>query len=141
VEEARRKAKNPKGGKDKKDRIMPIDSNGIHLVQEPMSSRVARQIQQLTGLEARVTQLGHVQRGGSPSAADRLLCTRLGTKAGELLLKGVYNVMVAVRGDDCVPVLLNKVAGKVKYVPIDHPWITSARLVGSCMGDKEGAVR
>jgi 6-phosphofructokinase 1 len=120
---------------------MPIDSNGIHLVQEPMSSRVARQIQQLTGLEARVTQLGHVQRGGSPSAADRLLCTRLGTKAGELLLKGVYNVMVAVRGDDCVPVLLNKVAGKVKYVPIDHPWITSARLVGSCMGDKEGAVR
>ena len=112
-----------------------IMDNGMRVVQEPMASRLAREIQQLTGIEARVTSLGHVQRGGSPSAADRLLCTRLGTKAGQLLARGVYNVMVAVRGDECVAVPLEKVAGQTKRVPPDHPWITSARLVETCLGD------
>lgn len=124
-----------KGGKPARMKLETVINNGIHLVREPMSSRVARQIQQLTGLEARVTQLGHVQRGGTPSAADRLLCTRLGTKAGQLLMDGVYNVMVAVRGDECVPVPLAKVAGFTKYVPANHPWVKTARLVGTCMGD------
>ncbi|MEI8242429.1 MAG: ATP-dependent 6-phosphofructokinase [bacterium] len=138
-EEAKALAKGFKSGKKKPDPFAPsIDTNGIHLVQEPMSSRVARQIQQLTSLEARVTSLGHVQRGGSPSATDRLLCTRLGTKAGELLMSGVYNVMVAVRGEECVPVPLEKVAGIVKYVPVNHPWVQTARLVGTCMGDVLG---
>ena len=134
--EARALEKGAKRAKKRATQSLPsIDSNGIHLVQEPMASRVARQLQQLTGLEARVTSLGHVQRGGTPSAADRLLCTRLGTKAGELLMKGVYNVMVAVRGGDCVPVPLEKVAGVVKKVPVDHPWVKTARLVGTCLGD------
>lgn len=128
-----------RGGKPDKRKAEPVVQNGgIHLVQEPMSSRVARQIQQLTGLEARVTQLGHVQRGGIPSAADRLLCTRLGTKAGQLLLDGVYNVMVAVRGDECVPVPLEKVAGVIKRVPPHHPWVKTARLVDTCLGDGVG---
>jgi 6-phosphofructokinase 1 len=111
------------------------DHNAIHLVQEPMASRLTRQIQQLTGLEARVTSLGHVQRGGTPSAADRLLCTRLGTKAGQLLAAGTYNVMVAVRGEHCIPVPLAKVAGITKTIPLSHPWIETARLVGTCLGD------
>lgn len=137
--EARALAKGQKTAKKKASSAVPsIDSNGMHLVQEPMSSRVARQIQQLTGLEARVTSLGHVQRGGTPSPADRLLCTRLGTKAGELLMDGVYNVMVAVRGENCVPVPLEKVAGVIKNVPANHPWVTTARLVGTCMGDVPG---
>ena len=137
--EARALAKGEKSGKKKTVKAAPaFDSNGIHLVQEPMSSRVARQIQQLTGMEARVTSLGHVQRGGTPSPADRLLCTRLGTKAGELLMAGVYNVMVAVRGEECVPVPLNKVAGVIKNVPASHPWVKTARLVGTCMGDVPG---
>ncbi len=132
-------AKGLKAGKKKPDPFAPsVDSNGIHLVQEPMSSRVARQLQHLTGLEARVTSLGHVQRGGTPSAADRLLCTRLGTKAGQLLMDGVFNVMVAVRGEECIPVPLEKVAGVVKYVPVNHPWVSTARLVGTCMGDVPG---
>ena len=137
VAEAREKAKGKPAGKKAKP-VMPSQLTGLNLVQEPMSSRVARQIQQLTGLEARVTSLGHVQRGGTPSAADRLLCTRLGTKAGELLLNGVYNVMVAVRGEECVPVPLEKVAGVVKNVPADHPWVRTARLVDTCMGDMIG---
>jgi 6-phosphofructokinase 1 len=107
-----------------------------HVVQEPMSSRIARHLQELTGTEARVTSLGHVQRGGVPSAFDRMLCSLLGTKAVQLLAKGATNVMVAYRGERAVPVLLSKVAGLRKVVPLDHPLIQTPRLVGSCLGDR-----
>lgn len=106
----------------------------IHLVQESLDSRIARQLQRLTGIEARTTSLGHVQRGGTPSAADRLLCTRLGTVAGQLLYEGIYNQMVAIRGTECVPVPLEKTAGKKRLVPPDHPWIRTAELVETCLG-------
>lgn len=112
-------------------------TDGIHLVQEAVASRVAREIQQKTGVEARVTSLGHVQRGGPPTAFDRLLCTRLGTKAGELLADRHYNVMVGVKGNECVPVPLERVAGIKRIVPRDHPWIETARLVSTCLGDVE----
>ena len=108
---------------------------GIHLVQEPVASRLARHLQRLTGVEARVTSLGHVQRGGTPTAFDRLLCTRFGTRAGELLAEGRYNVMVGLKGTECVPVPLKNVAGIKRVVPRDHPWIKTARLVETCMGD------
>lgn len=111
-------------------------ADGIHLVQEPMASRIARQLQQLTGVEARVTSLGHVQRGGEPTPFDRLLCTRLGTSASTFLSQGKFNVMVAARGDECIPVPLEKVAGVKKTVPPDHPWVEAARLVSTCLGDK-----
>lgn len=109
----------------------------IHLVQEPVASRLARRLQTLTGVEARVTSLGHVQRGGPPTPFDRLLCTRLGTKAGELLAEQHYNVMVGVKGNECVPVPLEKAAGTKRLVPTDHPWVRTARLVETCMGDVE----
>jgi len=107
-----------------------------HTVREPMSSRLARQLQQLTGTEARVTTLGHVLRGGSPTPTDRLLCSRLGAKAAELLAAGEYNVMVAVRGEECLAVPLKEVAGIRKTVPLDHPLIRTARLIGTCLGDR-----
>ena len=106
-----------------------------HPVQESKASRLTRELQRLTDIEARVTSLGHVQRGGSPSATDRLYCTLLGTKAAQLLSKGEYNVMVAIRGNSCESVPLKKVAGRKKLVPPDHAWIQAARLVGTCMGD------
>jgi 6-phosphofructokinase 1 len=106
-----------------------------HVVQESMASRLARQLQDLTGVEARVTSLGHVQRGGIPTAFDRSLCTQLGAKAVELLSEGQMNVMVGVRGDLCVPVPLEEVVGQRKMVPMDHPMIRAARGVGSCFGD------
>jgi len=93
-------------------------------------------LQELTGIEARVTSLGHVQRGGVPSAFDRTLCTLLGTKAAELLAKGVYNIMVSYKEGLCKPIPLEQVAGKRKTVPLDHQLITSARSVGTCLGDK-----
>jgi 6-phosphofructokinase 1 len=111
------------------------EADGVHLVREPLASRIARELQQRTGVEARVTSLGHVQRGGTPTPFDRLLCTRLGTKAGELLAARAYNVMVAVKGLECVPVPLENVAGKTCTVPLDHPWLQTARLVDTCLGD------
>ena len=79
--------------------------------------------------------MGHFQRGGAPSAADRLLATRLGTACARLINDDVYGVMIAVRGDGIEPVPLKKVVGKRKTVPLDHPWIKSARHVGTNMGD------
>ncbi len=126
------------GWREREERRVVIehDETGrpYHLVQEPKASRIARELQRLTGTEARVTSLGHVQRGGSPSARDRLLSTLLGTKAAELLAAGAYNVMVAIRGERCEPVPLERVAGRKKRLPLDHPWIGSARLVGTCLG-------
>ena len=105
------------------------------LIPEPVASRIAREIQKAAGIEVRYTSLGHVQRGGIPTATDRLLCTRLGTKAGELLADGVYNVMVGVRGDECQAVPLADVAGKVRTVPEDHILVRAARAIGTSFGD------
>ncbi|MGC9942501.1 MAG: ATP-dependent 6-phosphofructokinase [Verrucomicrobiota bacterium] len=97
--------------------------------------RLAKQLEDLTQLESRVTILGYVQRGGTPSASDRLLATRLGSACGDLIHEGIFGVMVAARGDATEPVPLEKVAGKRKSVPTDHQWIDTARRVGTCMGD------
>ena len=97
--------------------------------------KLARELESATGLEARVTILGYVQRGGSPSAADRLLATKLGAAAADLVAAKEYGVMVASRGDGTEPVPLTEVAGKVKLVPPDHGWVTAARKVGTGLGD------
>jgi len=97
--------------------------------------RLAKQLEELTHLESRVTILGYVQRGGTPSAADRILATRLGSACGDLISKGQYGVMVAARGDNTEPVPLEKVAGKRKCVAPDHTWVQTARHVGTCLGD------
>ena len=97
--------------------------------------RLTTELEERTGMESRLTILGHLQRGGTPSAADRLLATRLGTACAELLNERVYGVMVAARGDGAEPVLLEDVAGQKNLVPKDHHWVRSARQVGTCFGD------
>ena len=97
--------------------------------------RLSKQLEDLTHLEARVTILGYVQRGGTPSAGDRLLATRLGTMCVELIQDKVFGVMVAARGDGAKPVPIAEVAGKLKTVPERHPWIETARRVGTSLGD------
>jgi len=97
--------------------------------------RLSNQLEHLTGLESRVTILGHVQRGGTPSAVDRLLATRLGTACVDFISQGYYGVMVAARGEGAEPVPLEEVVGKRKIVPPDHPWIQSAHRVGTSLGD------
>jgi 6-phosphofructokinase 1 len=108
------------------------------LDQARSTERLAEQLEALTGLEARVTILGHVQRGGTPSPVDRLLATRLGTTAAQLVADGVHGVMVAIRDDVAVPVPLDQVAGKRRAVPLDHPWIVSARAMGASLGAAAG---
>lgn len=99
------------------------------------TQRLVKQLEELTHLESRMTILGYVQRGGTPSAADRLLATRLGSAAADLINENVFGVMVAARGDSTEPVPLEKVAGKRKEVPPDHQWVQTARHVGTCLGD------
>jgi 6-phosphofructokinase 1 len=97
--------------------------------------RLAAELEKLTGLESRVTILGYVQRGGTPSAYDRLLATRLGTAAADSIDKEEFGIMVAARGEGIEPVKLENIVGKRKIVPLDHPWLKSARNVGTNLGD------
>lgn len=97
--------------------------------------RLSQQLEEMTHLEARVTILGYVQRGGIPSAEDRILATRLGSACADLIHQRTYGVMVAARGDGTEAVPLEQVAGKLKLVPKDHAWVESARRVGTCLGN------
>jgi ATP-dependent phosphofructokinase / diphosphate-dependent phosphofructokinase len=129
------------GKKDKKDkkektRVEDSDSEDLDSYTTSKTLKLARQLEALTGLESRVTILGHLQRGGAPSAADRLLATRLGTACATFIDAGQYGIMVASRGDGTEAVPLEEVAGHRKVVPLDHPWLESARRVGTCLGDK-----
>jgi 6-phosphofructokinase 1 len=97
--------------------------------------QLARELESRTGLEARVTILGYVQRGGTPCAGDRLLATRLGSAGAQLVADRQFGYMVAARGEETVPVPLADVAGKTKLVPLDHSWVQAARQVGTGLGD------
>ena len=97
--------------------------------------RLARELEAATGLESRVTILGYVQRGGTPCAADRLLATRIGAAAADLVAEGQYGYMVAARGEGTEAVPLAEVAGHVKTVPPDHEWVSAARKIGVGLGD------
>lgn len=96
---------------------------------------LAKNLEMLTGLETRVTILGYVQRGGIPSARDRLLATELGATAASLIAKGKYGNMVSVCGEKLKPVPLAKVVNRRRTVPLNHSWIKAAKRVGTCMGD------
>jgi 6-phosphofructokinase 1 len=100
-----------------------------------VSSVVAKEISKRLGIETRVTVLGHLQRGGIPTPFDRILATRFGTFAAELLAQGAYNQMVAMKGSEVSAVPIENVAGKVKLVPLDHPLLRTARRVGTSFGD------
>ena len=97
--------------------------------------RLSQQLEEMTGLESRITILGHLQRGGTPSAADRVLATRLGTSCIKYIDEGVSGAMIAVKGENTTAIPLEEVVGKRLVVPLDHSWVTSARQVGTCLGD------
>jgi ATP-dependent phosphofructokinase / diphosphate-dependent phosphofructokinase len=97
--------------------------------------RLAERLEALTGLESRVTILGYVQRGGTPSAADRLLATELGSEASSLIAQGMSGIMVAVRNQKVEPITLDQVVAKRKTVPLNHIWLETARRVGTALGD------
>ncbi len=96
---------------------------------------LANRLEKFTGLETRITILGHLLRGGAPTAADRVLATNLGTASIKLLNEGASGVMIALRDGDVVTVPLENVIGKIKQIPLNHLWIESARRVGTSLGD------
>jgi len=121
-----------KNGKSKKAKA---EIKALEVERTTSTQTLTQQLEALTGLESRVTILGHVQRGGIPSPADRLLATRLGSACAHYINEGIYGVMVAARGDSTEPVPLEQVVGKRKTVPVDHPWVQTARNLGISMGD------
>ncbi|MBK8480758.1 MAG: ATP-dependent 6-phosphofructokinase [Proteobacteria bacterium] len=98
--------------------------------------RIREELERRTRLQTRLTTLGHTQRGGTPSATDRILATKLGTRTVELMIEGLSGVMLAVRGEAIVPVPLEQVAGKRKVVPLDHPILQSLRQLHICLGSE-----
>ena len=82
-----------------------------------------------------MTILGHVQRGGTPSAFDRVLATHLGTACTRYVGEGNTGSMIGLREGEARPVDLEAVAGERKTVPLDHPWLPAARDTGVELGD------
>lgn len=113
-------------------------------------NRVAKQLKELTGLDSRCTILGYMQRGGTPTAYDRVLSTKYGAKAMELAMEGKFGVLTVIKNGklDCVPLEVvvgeNKEIGavqggtaesNVRYVTMDDDLVKTARDVGICLGD------
>lgn len=97
--------------------------------------RIAEELSEKIDNEIRVCVPGHFQRGGSPCAYDRVLCTRLGATAAKFIKEKRYGVMVGMVNGACVPVPLEDVAGKLKTVPVDCDEIKAARQIGVSFGD------
>ena len=97
--------------------------------------RVAHELEQATSLESRVTVLGYLQRGGTPSSYDRILATQFGTAAAHFLAEGDFGKLVALQNGKITGVPLDMIAGKVKNIPADHLMIETARELGTCLGD------
>jgi 6-phosphofructokinase 1 len=95
----------------------------------------SKQLSELTGKEARYVVLGHLQRGGVPTAFDRTLATRFGGKAVELIMHGQFGKMVANHPPDLVPIPLGEVVGRIKKVPLDYDLLLTARAMGVSFGD------
>ena len=95
----------------------------------------AQALEERTGKESRYVVLGHLQRGGAPTAFDRVLATRFGGKAVELLCRGVFGRMVANNPPDIVPIPLADVVGKTKTIPLDSDLLKTAKAIGVAFGD------
>jgi ATP-dependent phosphofructokinase / diphosphate-dependent phosphofructokinase len=103
-----------------------VDQFGhVRLSERGVGAALAREIEQRTGFETRVTVLGHIQRGGTPTPRDRVLATRYGLKAADLVEEGKFGRMAALRGDAIVDVALADATAELKTVPAD--WYGVAR--------------
>jgi 6-phosphofructokinase 1 len=99
-----------------------------------IAERVAAELQ-AAGTDARFDVLGHLQRGGPPTGADRVLAARFGAYAVDLARRGEFDVMVALRPPEVVAVPLSRVAGRTRTIPIDSDLIRTARSLGISFAD------
>jgi phosphofructokinase-like protein len=100
-----------------------------------IAARVAAQLEEATGKESRFVVLGHLQRGGAPTSFDRMLATRFGARAVELVLAGQFGTMVAFHPPDIAAVPLDRIVGRTKNVPLDSDVIRTARAMRITLGD------
>jgi 6-phosphofructokinase 1 len=98
------------------------------------ASYIGKKIQKMTGMETRETILGYIQRGGTPSPQDRILATRYGAYAAELISRGEFGTMVSLKNDVITSVPLSEVGGKLRLVNPDHYLIDQGRSMGVCFG-------
>ena len=119
-------------GMKRKARLQRRQEQGVRTVSE----RIAKLIEEATGAETRVVIPGHVQRGGSPCAYDRVLSTQFGVHAAELIRDGIFGVSVALVGNTITHNPLSEIAGVPKLVPPDHQMIQIARNIGISFGAK-----
>lgn len=125
----------PKGGEVVVQRIVKESSDPIRL--GGVGFVLGKQIEDVTGIETRTVVMGHLQRGGSPTPFDRVLATRLGTKAADMFQKRHFGHMAAIQKLGVVEVSLKEVSGGIKKIPLDHPLIASARSLDTSFGDKK----
>ena len=123
----------PRDGERVIDRIDPTSPDPIRL--GGIGRWVADEIAKRTGVETRSSALGHIQRGGAPIPADRILATHFGYHAIKILMEGKRGRMVVRQGNVFADVDLLFAAGKQRLVPIDHPLIEAARAIGTGFGD------
>lgn len=111
------------------------ESNYVHIRLGGAGQKIADEIERLTGIEARVTVLGHLQRGGRPVPSDRILSTRYGVRAVELVNEGKFGMMVALHGSRITEVPIGEAVGKLKTVPDDCELVRIAKSLGVGFGD------
>jgi ATP-dependent phosphofructokinase / diphosphate-dependent phosphofructokinase len=95
---------------------------------------IGKRINEMTGLETRETVLGYIQRGGTPSPMDRVLATRYGAAAADLIAKHEFGTMVALKNNEIISVPLSEVSGKLKLVEPDNPLVMQAKNMGTSFG-------
>ncbi len=123
----------PVGGEMIVDHVDPTSPDPIRL--GGVAKYVAEEVTRRTGLESRHIVLGHIQRGGTPSARDRLLGTLFGDGAVRLLAEGRYNRLVVQQAGEITSVPIAEIAGKVRTIQPDHALLAAARAVGTCFGE------
>jgi len=125
----------PKGGDVVVKKIVERSSDPVRL--GGIGFSLSDQIERATGTETRAVVLGHLQRGGSPTAHDRILATQLGAMAVELVVLGQFGRMVVVEKGLITSVPLETASGGPRTVPLDHPLIAAARALGTSFGDSK----
>jgi 6-phosphofructokinase 1 len=115
------------------DRVVENSPDPIRL--GGVAKHVADRIEKLTDLDSRAIVLGHVQRGGTPTAYDRVLATSFGYHAFELLMSGRFGRVVVQQAGEITSVPIAEVADKVRTIPRNYPLISAAREIGTSFGD------
>lgn len=123
----------PKGGQAVVRELVKDSTDQVRL--GGIGEQLGAQLEQAICHETRVVVLGHLQRGGGPTAYDRILATRFGVKAVQEIAAGNFGVMVCLKGNDIGSVSLIKATRKLKLVPLDSPILKAARSVGTSFGD------